>query len=101
MIETLLFLEKGTNDMGWKMAIMVVLLIAVFYFFMLRPQQEQAKKVEAYRDSRKKGDRVLMSNGIHGEVFSTDKRYATVEVAPGCRFKVLKTTLAPLKNENQ
>ena len=96
MIETLLFLGKGTNDMGWKMAIMVVLLIVVFYFFMLRPQQQQAKKEEDYRNGLSKGDKVLLSNGIHGEVYSTDKRYATVEVAPGCRFKVLKSTLSPL-----
>lgn len=50
---------------GWKTAIMVVALIAVFYLFMIRPQSQKAKKEQAYRDSLQKGDRLMTAGGIH------------------------------------
>ena len=50
---------------GWKTAIMVVALIAVFYLFMIRPQSQKAKKEAAYRDSLQKGDRLMTAGGIH------------------------------------
>ena len=41
---------------GWKTAIMIVAMIAVFYFFLIKPQNDRAKKEAAYRDSLKAGD---------------------------------------------
>ena len=50
---------------GWKTGIMIVLMIAVFYFFLIRPQSQKAKKEQAYRDSLQKGDRLMTAGGIH------------------------------------
>ena len=41
---------------GWKTAIMIVAMIAVFYFFLIKPQSDKTKKEAAYRDSLKAGD---------------------------------------------
>ena len=65
---------------GWKTAIMIVAMIAVFYFFLIKPQSDKTKKEAAYRDSLKNGD--------HG--------MATVEAAPGVRMKVQLATLQPI-----
>ncbi len=81
---------------GWKTAIMVVALIAVFYFFMIRPQSQKAKKEAAYRDSLQKGDRLMTAGGIHVSFVSREGAMATVEAAPGCRMKVQIATLQPL-----
>lgn len=81
---------------GWKTAIMVVALIAVFYFFMIRPQSQKAKKESAYRDSLQKGDRLMTAGGIHVTFVSREGAMATVEAAPGCRMKVQIATLQPL-----
>ena len=56
----------------WKTVIMIVLMIAVFYLFLIRPQSQQAKKEAAYRDSLKSGDRIMTSGGIHAAIVSTD-----------------------------
>ena len=37
---------------GWKTAIMIALMVAVFYFFLIRPQSQQAKKEAEYRDGQ-------------------------------------------------
>ena len=57
---------------GWKTAIMFVAMIAVFYFFMIRPQSQQAKKEAEYRDSLKQGDRIMTAGGLHATIVSTD-----------------------------
>ena len=81
---------------GWKTAIMIVAMIAVFYLFLIKPQSDKTKKEAAYRDSLKSGDRVMTSGGIHGSIVSTDAASATLEIAPGTRIKVAKTSIQPI-----
>ncbi len=81
---------------GWKTLVMVVAMIAVFYFFLIRPQTQKAKKEAAYRDSLKKGDRVMTAGGIHVTFVSRDGGMAIVEAAPGARLKVQVGTLQPI-----
>jgi len=80
----------------WKTVIMIVLMIAVFYLFLIRPQSQQAKKEAAYRDSLKSGDRIMTSGGIHATIVSTDAAFATLEIASGTRIKVAKTSIQPI-----
>ncbi|MCR5445860.1 MAG: preprotein translocase subunit YajC [Bacteroidales bacterium] len=81
---------------GWKTAIMIVLMIVVFYFFLIKPQSDKAKKEAAYRDSLKSGDRVMTAGGVHVSFVSADHGMATVEAAPGVRMKVQLATLQPI-----
>ena len=80
----------------WKTIIMIAAMILVFYFFIIRPQSQEAKKEAAYRDSLKPGDEIMTSSGIHGTIVSTDKQLATVEIAPGRRIKVGKAAIQPI-----
>ena len=86
---------------GWKTAIMFVAMIAVFYFFMIRPQSQQAKKEADYRDSLKAGDRIMTSGGIHATIVSTDATQAVLEIAPGTRIKVAKTNVQPIPDRTK
>ena len=86
---------------GWKTAIMFVALIVVFYFFMIRPQSQQAKKEAAYRDSLKAGDRIMTTGGIHATIVSTDAAQALLEIAPGTRIKVAKTNITPIPDRTK
>ena len=81
---------------GWKTAIMVVLMGLVFYFFLIRPQNQQRKKEEDYRNGLRKGDRVMTTGGIHGTISGTDANYAYLEIAAGKTIKVQKTAIRPI-----
>lgn len=81
---------------GWKTAIMFTAMMVVFYFFMIRPQSQQAKKEAAYRDSLKAGDRIMTAGGLHATIVSTDATQAVLEIAPGTRIKVAKTSIQPI-----
>ena len=81
---------------GWKTAIMFTAMMVVFYFFMIRPQSQQAKKEAAYRDSLKAGDHIMTAGGLHATIVSTDATQAVLEIAPGTRIKVAKTSIQPI-----
>ncbi len=83
-------------SIGWKTAIMFTAMMVVFYFFMIRPQSQQAKKEAAYRDSLKAGDRIMTAGGLHATIVSTDATQAVLEIAPGTRIKVAKTSIQPI-----
>ena len=75
---------------------MIVLMIAVFYFFLIKPQSDKTKKEAAYRDSLKAGDRLMTAGGIHVTFVSRDGAYAIVEAAQGVKMKVQIATLGPI-----
>ena len=81
---------------GWKTAIMIVAMIAVFYLFLIKPQSDKAKRETAYRDSLKPGDRLMTAGGIHVSFLSRDGAYATVLAAEGVRMKVQIASLQPI-----
>ena len=80
---------------GWKTAIMIILMIAVFYLFLIRPQSQQAKKEAAYRNGLKKGDRVMTNTGIHATVVSNNGTQAQIQIAENAIIKVATSTLTP------
>ncbi|HLU87041.1 MAG TPA: preprotein translocase subunit YajC [Taishania sp.] len=48
--------------------IMVLLMVAVFYFFMIRPQTKKQKELKKFRDGLAQGDKVVTIGGIHGKI---------------------------------
>lgn len=65
-----------------------ILIFAVMYFLMIRPQQKRQKEHQAMISAIKKGDRIQTSGGILGTVTGEDKGELTIEIAPQVRIKV-------------
>lgn len=86
---------------GIKTVIMIVAMIAVFYFFLIRPQSQKAKAEEQYRNNLKKGDRVMTAGGIHGTFIATEGVYSVVEVAQNTTIKVQTSTINPIPEQKQ
>jgi len=81
----------GPMDLG-----LILLMFAVLYFLMIRPQQKRAKEHDNLMSALKKGDIVRTNGGIRGEVTALDERDVTIEVADRTRLKVLKSHIAGL-----
>ena len=72
----------------------LVLIFAVFYFLLIRPQQQKQKDTKAMLAALKRGDRVLTGGGILGVVQRTkDNNEVEVEIAPNVRVTVLRDTI--------
>jgi preprotein translocase subunit YajC len=66
----------------------LILLFAVMYFLMIRPQQKKQKEHQAMLSSIQKGDRVQTNGGLLGTVTGADPSELTLEIAPQVRVKV-------------
>jgi preprotein translocase subunit YajC len=63
-----LILQAAPGGGGAMMPIMLVGMIAVMYFFMIRPQQKRAKEQKKFAESMNTGDKIVTSSGIHGRI---------------------------------
>ncbi len=71
----------------------LLLVFVVFYFFMIRPQMKKQKEMTSYRNSLKKGDKVITTGGIYGRVQEVKDNYVMMEVGGDLRLKVDKSAL--------
>ncbi|HWU70688.1 MAG TPA: preprotein translocase subunit YajC [Pseudoxanthomonas sp.] len=75
---------------GFGMLLMPVILIAVMYFLMIRPQMKRQKEHRAMLDKLSKGDEVITSGGVAGVVTDVGDNFVTVEIADNVRVRVQK-----------
>ncbi len=61
----------GTPQQGqgspWSSLVPLLLIMVVFYFFLIRPQMKRQKELKTFRESLKKGDRIVTAGGIYGK----------------------------------
>ena len=72
---------------------MLIIIIAVFYFFMFRPQQKRQKEIENFRNGLQIGQDVVTSGGIYGKVKAIDNGIVSVEVAHGVVIRFDKSAI--------
>lgn len=69
--------------------IMIIALVAIFYFFMIRPQSKKQKELRQFREGLQKGDRVTTAGGIHGRVREVkDNGTMLIEIAEGVKITI-------------
>ncbi len=83
----------GTTAMIAQIA-PLVLIFAVFYFLLIRPQQKRVKEQRAKLDAVKKGDQVITGGGLVGKVVRVDEVYVDVELGQGIKVKAVKSSLS-------
>ena len=71
----------------------LVLIIVVFYFFMIRPQMKKQKEMTNYRNSLKKGDKVVTTGGIYGRINEVKDNYVMIDAGGDVKLKVDKSAL--------
>ena len=69
--------------MNPSLAIQIVLMIAVFYFLLIRPQQQRAKKEKAFEAALKVGDKIITKSGLHGKVSELADTTVVIETMSG------------------
>jgi preprotein translocase subunit YajC len=80
----------------------LVLIFAIMYFLLIRPQQKKMKDMKAMVDALRRGDQVLTQGGIIGKVYKVgDDGVLEVEIADGVRVKILKHTIAQVMNKTE
>ncbi len=80
----------------------LVLIFAIMYFLMIRPQQKKLKEHRAMIEALRRGDQVVTQGGIVGKVTkdSTDNQ-VEVEIAAGVKVMVIKSTIVQVLNKTE
>lgn len=92
---------QGGSDFNTLMGFLpMILIFAVFYFLLIRPQQKKAREHKAMLENLKKGDSVLTQGGIFGKVVGISDQVVTLEVADKVRIRVSRGHIAGLAPSN-
>ena len=75
----------------------ILLIFAIFYFLLIRPQQKQQKKHREMISHLSKNDEVVTNGGIHGTVVNLDEETVTLRVDDNTRIKFQKNTISFVK----
>lgn len=81
--------QEGQSGIGAFLPLLLV--IVIFYFFMIRPQMKRQKEARNFRESLKKGDKVLTLGGIYGKIAEVGETTVMLEIADNVRVKVEKS----------
>ncbi len=81
--------------------IMFALIIGIFYFMILRPQQRRQKERDKLLNSIKKGDRVVTVGGMHGVVAGIDEKTLLIEVADKIKLKFDRSAVSAVTREGE
>lgn len=92
MLNTILLQSMNSS---WANILMIVALIAVFYFMMIRHQQKRQNEIKKFREGLKVGDAVVTAGGIYGKVKGIDDTTFTIEIARDVRITVDKGSVYP------
>ena len=91
MLNTILLQDQA----GWANIVMIVVLIAIFYLFMIRPQQKKQNQIKKFREGIRVGDNVVTAGGIYGKIRSIEDTTFSREIAKDVRITIDKGSVYP------
>ena len=74
--------------------ILFALMIAVFYWFIIRPQNKQKKEIQSLIDNLKKGDKIITTGGLHGRIIQDNETNFLVDFGSNTKIKVEKSAIS-------
>ncbi len=88
---------------GIESIIPLILIFAIMYFLLIRPQQKKLKEHQAMVAALRRGDQVVTQGGIVGKVTKVkdDAGEIEVEIASGVSVKVIRSTIAQVLNKTE
>lgn len=88
------YAQAATPASGSMMEFLpLVVLVVIFYFLILRPQQKRAKEQKVMLGGLQKGDEIVTSGGILGRVIKVGELYVSVEIADNVLVQIQKGTI--------
>ncbi len=80
--------------------IMFGAIFAIFYFMIIRPQQKRAKEQKAMLEAVQKGDKVVLTGGMHGTIAGLEDKTVLVDVGNNVKIKFERTAIAAVIKDN-
>jgi len=95
LLNILLDKAAASGPNAFSSILMFGLILVVFYFFMIRPQQRKMKEAKKFSESLDKGQRVVTIGGIHGKIEEIRDTTVIISTEGGGKLKVEKRAISP------
>lgn len=79
----------------------IILMVVLFYFMLIRPQQKRAKEHQVMLTNLKRGDNVVLSSGMLGKIVRVEDKEVGVEIAQGVTVKVVKGMITEVRTKGE
>jgi len=76
-----------------------IAIIAIFYFFLIRPQNKKQKETEKMLSALKKGDKVVTIGGIHGVISSVKEKTVIVKIDDNCKVEFNRSAISGVESD--
>jgi preprotein translocase subunit YajC len=80
---------------------MMLVIFAIFYLILIRPQQKKMKEHKKMIEELKKGDKIITQGGIYGMVENVGPNTLTVKIAEGTKVKIARSTVGTVLTEEE
>ena len=102
MFATPAYAQSAGGAAGLGSFIPLILIFAIMYFLLIRPQQKKLKEHKAMVEALRRGDRVITQGGIVGKVTKLlEEGEVEVEIAEGVKVRVVKSTIATVLSKTE
>ncbi|MEM8822396.1 MAG: preprotein translocase subunit YajC [Pseudomonadota bacterium] len=92
----------GGAGAGFASFIPLILIFAIMYFLLIRPQQKKLKEHKAMVEALRRGDQVVTQGGVIGKVSKVkDDNELEVEIADGVKIRVVRSTIAQVLSKTE
>jgi len=78
---------------GFMSFLPLIILFAVFYLLLIRPQQKRQKEHKSMVENLAKGDEIVTMGGLLGKITATDDNFVTVQIAAGTEVKIQRMSV--------
>lgn len=86
--------NSAAQPPGWTQFVPFIIIIAVFYLFLIRPQAKKQKETQSFLSTLKVGDQVVTQSGLLGRITGLTDQIVNLEIASNVQIKVLRGTVA-------
>jgi len=88
--------DSAVGSGGLMSLLPLVLIFAVFYFFLIRPQMKQAREHKQMVEALAKGDEIVAGGGLLGRITRIGDNFIMVEIAPNIEVKIQKHSVTAI-----
>lgn len=86
------YLQAQTGG-DYSFIIMMIVIFAIMYFFMIRPQNKKQKEIQNFRNNLQVGQDVISAGGIYGKVKAIEGNVIVLEIASGVKIRIDKNSI--------
>jgi len=93
-------IAMGGQGTGLTLILPYALILGIFYVLILLPMQRRQKKVQAFQEALKVGDKIVTTSGIYGQITKLNEKSVQVQIADKVRIEVARAAVGGYQGQD-